>query len=63
MPTDVKQAAIIAVASAIRRDVPALDMGDMLADPRQMGPDRPINYALPAASLRMLAPYKRNSFA
>ena len=63
IPTDVKQAAIIAVASAIRRDVPAMDMGDMLADPRQMGPDRPINYALPAASLRMLSSYKRNSFA
>lgn len=63
IPTDVRRAAVIAVASAIRRDVPALDLGDVLADPRQMTPDRPINYALPAASLRMLSPFKRNSFA
>jgi hypothetical protein len=63
IPTDVKQAAIIAVASAIRRDVPALDLGDVLADPRQMTPDRPVNYALPAASLRMLGSYRRVGMA
>jgi len=63
VPVDVKQATIIAVASAIRRDIPAMDLGDVLAEPRQMTPDRPVNYALPAASLRMLAPYKRHSFA
>jgi hypothetical protein len=63
VPTEVKQAAIIAVASAIRRDVAALDLGELLVDePRQMGPDRPVNYALPAASLRMLSPYKRPNF-
>lgn len=63
VPTEVKQAAIIAVASAVRRDVPAMDLGDILVDePRQMGPDRPVNYALPAASLRMLGPYKRPNF-
>ena len=61
IPTDVKQAAIIAVASAIRRDIPALDLGDVLAEPRQLTPDRPVNYALPAASLRMLSPYRRIS--
>jgi hypothetical protein len=63
IPTDVKQAAIIATASAIRRDVPALDLGDVLADSRQLTPDRPINYALPAASLRMLGPYRRVGMA
>lgn len=63
VPSDVKQAAVIAVASAIRRDVPALDLGDVLADPRQITPDRPVNYALPAASLRMLAPFKRSGMA
>lgn len=64
VPEDVKRAAVVAVASAIRRDVPALDLGDMInTDPRQMAPDRPINYALPAASLRMLAPFRRHSFA
>lgn len=62
VPADVKQAAIIAVASAVRRDVPALDMGEMLVDSRQMTPDRPVNYALPAATLRMLAPFKRPNF-
>jgi hypothetical protein len=58
----VKQAAVVAVASALRRDVPALDLGDILDDPRELTPDRPVNYALPAASLRMLAPYKRHGF-
>lgn len=60
IPNDVKQAAVIAVASALRRDVPALDLGDILDNPRELTPDRPVNYALPAASLRMLAPYKRH---
>ena len=63
VPTDVKQAAIIATASAIRRDVPALDLGDVLSEPRQMTPDRPVSYALPAASLRMLGPYRRVGMA
>lgn len=62
VPADVKQAAIVAVASAVRRDVPAMDMGDMYVDSRQLTPDRPINYALPAATLRMLAPFKRPNF-
>lgn len=61
IPTDVKQAAIIAVASAVRKDVPALDIGDYLNEPRQLTPERPINYALPAATLRMLSPYRRIS--
>ena len=63
VPADVKQAAIIATASSLRRDVPALDLGDVLAEPRQMTPDRPVNYALPAASLRMLGPYRRVGMA
>lgn len=58
VPDDVKQATIVAVASAVRRDVPALDLNDF-GDPRQLTAERPINYALPAASLRMLSPYKR----
>lgn len=62
IPSDVKQAAIIATASALRRDVPALDIND-LAEPRQLTPDRPVNYALPAASLRMLGPYRRVGMA
>lgn len=60
IPNDVKQAAVVAVASALRRDVPALDLGDILDNPRELAPDRPVNYALPAASLRMLSPYKRH---
>jgi len=58
VPDDVKQATIVAVASAIRRDVPALDLNDF-GDPGQLTAERPINYSLPAASLRMLSPYKR----
>lgn len=59
IPSDVKQAAIIAVASAIRKDVPSLDLNDVLSEPRQLSPDRPVNYALPSASLRMLGPFRR----
>lgn len=60
VPEDVKRATVIAVASAIRKDVPALDLNDVLSEPRQLAPDRPINYALPAASLRMLGPFRRH---
>jgi hypothetical protein len=64
VPSDVKQAAIIAVASAIRKDIPALDLGDIgLNEPRQLQPDRPVTYALPASSLRMLSPYRRVGMA
>lgn len=63
VPADVKQAAVIAVASAIRKDVPALDLGDVLAEPRQLSPDRPVSYALPAATLRMLGPFRRIGMA
>jgi len=61
VPSDVKQAAIIAVASQVRRDIVALDMGDVLSDPRELGPERPTNYALPAASIRLLSTYKRTT--
>lgn len=61
VPADVKQAAIIAVASAVRKDIPSLDLADF-SEPRQLAPDRPINYALPAASLRMLGPFRRFAF-
>lgn len=61
IPADVKQAAIIAVASAVRKDIPSLDLADF-SEPRQLQPDRPINYALPAASLRMLGPFRRFAF-
>ena len=63
IPEDVKQATVIAVASAIRKDIPALDIGDFVNEPRQMTPDRPINYALPAATLRMLGPFRRVGMA
>lgn len=59
IPVDVKQACVIAVAAALRRDVPNLDLGDVLSDPRELGPVRPTNYALPSASLRLLSPYRR----
>jgi len=59
IPVDVKQACVIAVAAAMRRDVVNLDLGDVLSDPRELGPDRPTNYALPAAALRLLSPYRR----
>ena len=59
IPVDVKQACVVSVAAAMRRDVVNLDLGDVLSDPRELGPDRPTNYALPAAALRLLSPYRR----
>ena len=59
IPVDVKQACVVSVAAAMRRDVVNLDLGDVLSDPRELGPDRPTNYALPAAALRLLGPYRR----
>lgn len=58
IPVDVKQACVVSVAAALRRDVVNLDLGDVLSDPRELGPDRPTNYALPAAALRLLSPYR-----
>ena len=59
IPVDVKQACVVSVAAAMRRDIVNLDLGDVLSDPRELGPDRPTNYALPAAALRLLGPYRR----
>lgn len=59
IPVDVTQAAVIAVASNLRRDIAALDLGDLQSDPRSMTPDRAISYTLPAATIRMLGPYRR----
>ena len=59
VPSDVKQAAIISVASAVRRDIHELDIGNSLSDPRQLTADMPISYALPGPALRLVGPYRR----
>lgn len=57
VPTDVAYACILTVASWLRRDVPALEIG--LDDPRMMLPDQPMGRRIPGAALALLGPYRR----
>lgn len=57
VPTDVAYACILTVASWLRRDVPALEMG--LDDPRMVLPDQPMGRRIPGAALALLGPYRR----
>jgi len=62
VPSNVKRAAVIAVASWVRRDMSSyanqVDIGPGIGD-SSLQPQTPGTYALPAASRRLLEPYRR----
>jgi hypothetical protein len=57
VPEPVKQACIIAVTSAMRRDVSAFDLA--IDEGSSLRPDPVGTFGLPPASRRLLAPYRR----
>jgi hypothetical protein len=58
VPVDVKQACILAVTSAMRRDISAFAMNT--DDALMLAPDRAATYGLPQATRRLLYPYRRH---
>ena len=59
IPQAVQQACIIAVSSAMRRDLAGFDMAYEDGTPSSMRPDSVGTFGLPPASRRLLAPYRR----
>ena len=60
VPTPVRDACVLTVASAMRRDVPAFQI-DEIEDPRGIPPDPAFVYSIPGAAWKKLMPYKRSS--
>lgn len=62
VPQDVKRACVIAVQSALRRDLTELAIAG-IDEPQMISPEGPATHAIPAASRRLLAPYRRTAGA
>jgi hypothetical protein len=62
VPEDVKRACVVAVQSALRRDLTELAIAG-IEEPQSIAPEGPATHAIPAASRRLLAPYRRTAGA
>lgn len=62
VPDDVERAAIVAVTSALRRDLTELALAG-IEEPQAISPEGPATHALPPATRRFLAPYRRSGGA
>ena len=62
VPPDVKRACVIAVQSALRRDLTELAIAG-IEEAQMIAPEGPATHAIPAASRRLLAPYRRTAGA
>jgi hypothetical protein len=62
VPEDVKRACVIAVQSALRRDLTELAIAG-IDEPQSIAPEGPATHAIPAASRRLLAPFRRTAGA
>ncbi len=60
VPQDVKRACVIAVQSALRRDLTELAIAG-IEEAQMISPEGPATHAIPAASRRLLAPYRRTA--
>jgi len=60
VPEDVKRACVIAVQSALRRDLTELAIAG-IEEPQAISPEGPATHAIPGASRRLLAPYRRTA--
>lgn len=58
VPEDVRRACIVAVQSAMRRDLTELAIAG-IDEPQAIAPEGPATHAIPAASRRLIAPYRR----
>lgn len=62
VPDDVKRACVIAVQAALRRDLTELAIAG-IEEPQAIAPEGPATHAIPAASRRLLAPFRRTAGA
>lgn len=62
VPEDVKRACVIAVQSALRRDLTELAIAG-IEEPQMIAPEGPATHSIPAASRRLLAPFRRTAGA
>lgn len=62
VPDDVKRACVIAVQSALRRDLTELAIAG-IDEPQAIAPEGPATHSIPAASRRLLAPFRRTAGA
>jgi hypothetical protein len=62
VPEDVKRAAVIAVQSGLRRDLTELAIAG-IDEPQSIAPEGPATHSIPAASRRLLAPFRRTAGA
>lgn len=62
VPDDVKRACVIAVQSALRRDLTELAIAG-IEEAQMIAPEGPATHAIPGASRRLLAPYRRTAGA
>lgn len=62
VPEDVKRACVIAVQSALRRDLTELAIAG-IDEPQAIAPEGPATHSIPAASRRLLAPFRRTAGA
>jgi hypothetical protein len=62
VPEDVTRSCVIAVQSALRRDLTELAIAG-IEEPQSIAPEGPATHALPAASRRLLAPFRRTAGA
>ena len=60
VPTEVNRAAIVTVASWLRRDVSQFAGSLDLDDARALQPEAFVNFSIPPAARRLLAPFKRH---
>lgn len=62
VPDDVERACIIAVTASLRRDLTELAIAG-IEDPQAIAPEGPATHALPPATRRIIAPYRRTGGA
>lgn len=62
VPDEVKRACIIAVQSGLRRDLTELAIAG-IEEPQSIAPEGPATHSIPAASRRLLAPFRRTAGA
>jgi hypothetical protein len=62
VPDDIERACIIAVTASLRRDLTEFAIAG-IDEPQAIAPEGPATHALPPASRRLLAPYRRTGGA
>lgn len=62
VPDDVRRACVIAVTASLRRDITELALAG-IDEPQAIAPEGPATHAIPPASRRIIAPYRRTGGA